>query len=286
MIEVLGNTYRVSDNGMNNRRELLAAACLMLLATACAGTSPAAPAPLAAVTPAKPGATALLLVMRAGVPGAEHVETERLLLLSRSFKQSLQAASGVDGAAEYDVIREGTSELLRVHVRAETAQRALDTCKAISSVATTSNPGHSDTGAQQWLRSQIDEMTRSLAEREAALHELRANHGSLAVSLEDQLAMQRDLLRDVTLRLRKSGAQSAERKQLEGTLRELEREALQLDLRATEEQRLVREVEMARVLLQQVMQRSTTTTLDALLDPRLRVVDECSTTSTNPSSID
>jgi hypothetical protein len=224
-----------------------------------------------------PNANATLVVLQSGVVGAEHVETERLTLLSRSFRSALAKSLGVKVAPGFSVYRLGKSEVLRIVVPGEDRETALTQCQAIINVAFSNVVEEKGNGiANEWLEQQHQEAKERLLASEKEYRSFKEQNNVLVVSAEEQLKMAAQLVQELMLKQEKTPRNSSEHEALEEKVARASERAMQFDRLAMREKMLRREVETNEAIVKMIAERKSQATLESLLHPKLRVLDVCS----------
>jgi uncharacterized protein involved in exopolysaccharide biosynthesis len=226
-------------------------------------------------------ARASLIVLRdvATAAAVDPVETQQMMLLSRTFLGSLP---GVPGTPELrkaiEVLRIGRSGVLEVTARARSQDQAQRICSAVISAALRATELLRKPELS-FLTQQSKTLAGELRAAEAALHAFKKGHGFLAVSLADQQQMASRFIQAIYERLtecrlgKKCSKEMAS--ELERSLEQAKKEALGLNLLEVELRRHQRQVETTEKLRALVEQRLSEARLGHLLNPELRLLDPC-----------
>lgn len=226
-------------------------------------------------------ASASLIVLRdtATATAVDPVETQQLVLLSDSFLRSLPEPGGVAisrGALE--VRRLGRSAVLALRVAAAGGDQALRLCQ---SVVKTALAGSARAGEApiSWLQSQTRQAQTDLDHQVQALYTFKKRNNLLALSLGDQLDIQRraqiEMSTELLLCQARGKCDEATRGRFVVEIDAAKRQTLRLAALELEHSRLQRAVDASRRLLDSLRSRLSELRLAPHLQPELRVLDAC-----------
>jgi|GEM_PF-4954387 hypothetical protein len=208
--------------------------------------------------------------------GLDPIETQRLILLSRTFRTALVKAEPTLATLRYQITRAGKSGILRLRAGERNEKLAMRACEVLTRIAVGKGDAvtESDIAAKSWLAEQRKSQQKRQVHADRKLEAFRKEHDLIALSVADLISLRSDTLKRL-MSTKSKGLKGKRGLVIQEAIRTSRSELFRLSRLESLHKRLKRQADVETQLLAEIVKREGTLGIESLKDRRLLLLERC-----------